>query len=144
MFKTLVVAIDGSDPAQHALTTACDLAQQFGADLHIVHSPQVETTMVVHGYMVAELPITPDRIAEAGRDIMEAATRRAEAAGITPAGTHLGRGDPTEDILEIAKLHDADLIVMGRRGLGSVASLFLGSVSLKVAQAAQCSILTVH
>lgn len=144
MFNSIIVAIDGSEPAQHALATACEMAKRFEAQLHIVHSPQIETTMVAHGYMVIEVPPTPDRIAEAGKGVMDAACNAAAEAGITPADTHLGRGDPTDDILEIAKLHDADLIVMGRRGLGSVASIFLGSVSGKVSHAATCSILTVH
>ena len=144
MFKTIVVAVDGSDPSKHALGVACGLATQFGAELHLVHSPQIETMLVAHGYMVSDIPVSPERVADAGKDVMEEAVKTAKDAGVTPASETIGRGDPTDDILEIAKLQDADLIVMGRRGLGSVASVFLGSVSLKVSHNATCSILTVH
>lgn len=144
MFKTIVVAVDGSEPSKNALNAACTLTKTFGAELHLVHSPQIETTMVVHGYMVIDAPITPERIAEAGNDVIDAAKAQAKEADVTLASETKGRGDPTEDILEIAKLNDADLIVMGRRGLGSVASVFLGSVSQKVSHGATCSVLTVQ
>ena len=45
-------------------------------------------------------------------------------------------GDPTARILETARSHDADLIVIGRRGLGPIGRLLLGSVSAKVLQLA--------
>lgn len=144
MFKSIVVALDGSEPSRQALEVACGLAKTFNADLHLVHSPQVETTMIAMGYSVVDLPVTPERIADAGKDVVEAASNRAAELGVAPDSQTIGMGDPTDDILEIAGLNDADLIVMGRRGLGSMASLFLGSVSQKVGHGAACSVLTVH
>ena len=144
MFKTIIAAIDGSDPSKHALTTACELAKTFDADLHLVHTPQIDTTMVAVGYSVVELPLTTQMIEEAGKAVMEAAVAQAKDVGVTVTSTHTLSGDPTDQILNTAKLNDADLIVMGRRGLGSVASVFLGSVSQKVSHGAECSVLTVH
>ncbi|MBF9043795.1 universal stress protein [Rhodobacterales bacterium HKCCE4037] len=144
MFKTIVAPFDGSDPAKHALEKACEFAKTFGAELHLVHTPQIDTTMVAVGYSVVELPLTQEIIDDAGKKIMDAAVKQVEEAGLTPASTTTMAGDPAETILHVAKLNDADLIVMGRRGLGSVASLFLGSVSQKVGHGATCSVLTVH
>jgi nucleotide-binding universal stress UspA family protein len=144
MFKTIIAPIDGSDPSKHALIKACELAKTFGAELHLVHTPQIETTVVAVGYSVVELPLTQEKIEAAGAQVMEEAVTSAKEAGITPASTTNMAGDPTETILKIATLNDADLIVMGRRGLGSVASVFLGSVSQKVSHGAQCSVLTVQ
>lgn len=144
MFTNILVAIDGSAPSQKALEAACGIAKTYAAELHLVHSPQIETTLVTVGYEVVNVPVTPERIAEAGREVMDAAIARATELGCAPSGTTIGTGDATDDILEAAKLHDVDLIVMGRRGLGSLASLFLGSVSQKVSHGATCSMLTVH
>ncbi len=144
MFKTIIAAIDGSDPSAKALEMACDLAKMSGAELHLVHSPQLETTTIAVGYAAVEIPITPEHIREAGQKVMDKAIERATERGVTPSGSTIGTGDATDDILNTAKLHDADLIVMGRRGLGSLASLFLGSVSQKVSHGATCSLLTVH
>lgn len=143
MFTSIIVAIDGSDASNKALDTACGLSKAFNAELYLVHSPQVETTSIAVGYSVVEIPITPEHIAEAGAAVMEAALARAEASGATISGHTIGAGDPADDILNTAKLNDADLIVMGRRGLGQVASLFLGSVSQSVSRSAGCSCLTV-
>jgi nucleotide-binding universal stress UspA family protein len=52
-------------------------------------------------------------------------------------------GDPAHAIVEEAKGHKADLIVMGRRGLGSLTGLLVGSTTTKVAQLAPCAVLTV-
>ncbi|QXT41204.1 universal stress protein [Gymnodinialimonas ceratoperidinii] len=144
MFTSIVVAIDGSDAANNALETACGLAKTFGAELHLIHSPQVETTSVAVGYTVVDLPITPEQIKAAGQAVIDAATTKISEAGLTVSSTTIGDDDPADDVLNTAKLNDADLIVMGRRGLGSVASLFLGSVSQKVSRGAECSCLTVH
>ena len=52
-------------------------------------------------------------------------------------------GDPAGVLVDYAKAHAIDLIVMGRRGLGDLGGLLLGSVSHKVAQLASCACLTV-
>ncbi|UWQ94516.1 universal stress protein [Rhodobacteraceae bacterium M385] len=144
MFTSIVVALDGSEASNKALETACGLAKTFGAAVHLVHSPQLETTAVAVGFSVVDVPVTPEQIMLAGQEVMEASTARATELGTAPASTTIGDTDPADAILDAAKLNDADLIVMGRRGLGSVASLFLGSVSQKVSRGADCSCLTVH
>ena len=58
--------------------------------------------------------------------------------------TVVHEGDPASAILAVAKEADADLIVMGRRGLGDLAGLLLGSVSQKVTHLAECACLTVR
>lgn len=143
MFTCIIVAIDGSEASKKALETACSLSKCFGAALHLVHSPQVETTAVVAGYSLVDLPVSPALISEAGAEVMEAARARAIELGAVTVDTTIGREDPARDVLSAAKLNDADLIVMGRRGLGSVASLFLGSISQAVSRDAECSVLTV-
>ncbi len=143
MFTSIIVAIDGSDASQKALDTACGLAKAFDAELHLVHSPQIETTTIAVGYTVVEVPVSPATIAEAGAAVMDAAVERATQLGAPPNGHTIGTDDPADDILNTANLHDADLIVMGRRGLGQVASLLLGSVSQKVTRGAKCSCLTI-
>ena len=143
MFTSIIVPIDGSKPAQNALQTACALAQAFEADLHLVHAPQIETMAFVAGSAMIDTTATTQAITEAGQSVLDAATALATSQGTPPASSTLHIGDAVEVILEIAGLNDGDLIVMGRRGLGSVASLFLGSVSQKVSQNAKCSVLTV-
>jgi nucleotide-binding universal stress UspA family protein len=82
------------------------------------------------------------RAAVGERLLYDAATRAKEQA-VANVRTVLREGNPATAILEVAKAEQADLIVMGRRGLGDLAGLLLGSVSHKVTHLADCACLTV-
>ena len=63
--------------------------------------------------------------------------------GIKDISLAIEDGDPGDRIVECATRENADLIVLGRRGLGQLKELFIGSVSHKVSQLAPCACLTV-
>ena len=146
MFKSIVVAIDGSDCAKNALDVACDIAQTNGAKLVVVHAPQAETSAFIVGGPMGyhEVLTAPSHIEleETGNKIVAEAAAIAKEKGCDVT-TDMHIGDPVRQVLKTAKDNNADLIVMGRRGLGSVASLFLGSTSQKVQHHANCACLTV-
>jgi nucleotide-binding universal stress UspA family protein len=75
---------------------------------------------------------------------MESASRRAQQGGVGAIQTLVDEGDPAETILRVAGERDADMIVMGTRGLGAAMGLVMGSVSHKVAQLAPCTCVTVR
>jgi nucleotide-binding universal stress UspA family protein len=54
------------------------------------------------------------------------------------------RGKPAEEIMKVASIQHADLIVMGAQGLGAVARFLIGSVSTRVVQHADCAVLVVR
>ncbi|MEL6840740.1 MAG: universal stress protein [Pseudomonadota bacterium] len=146
MFKTIVVAVDGSDCSKKAVDAACDIATAGDGKLIIVHAPQAETTAFVVGGPVGyhELLTAPSHaeLEETGNKIIAEAAAIAKEKGCSPE-TDMHIGDPVRHVLGIAKTKDADLIVMGRRGLGAVASLFLGSTSQRIQHHATCACLTV-
>ena len=78
-----------------------------------------------------------------GQHLTDDAVSRAREQGVVRARSLLCDSDPAGAILAAAKNEAVDLIVMGRRGLGDLAGLLLGSVSHKVAQLADCACLTV-
>lgn len=145
MFSTILISYDGSDHAQNALKTAAAVAKAFDAAVHLTHTPQIDTPPIVVGSFVGVLDVPPnaEQIAEAGALIADKASKEAEAAGLIITEFHIHRGDPAQNALETAEKIGADLIVMGRRGLGSIRSLALGSVSQSVAHKATCACLTV-
>lgn len=145
MFKTILLAYDGSDHAQNALKTAAEVAKAFGAVLHVAHTPEVDTPPVVVEAFVDPVsrPPTDEEIAEAGQKIVAEAQHKAELIGVRIAQAHVGWGDPADFVLKTAKQIDADLIVMGRRGLGSLRALAFGSVSQSIAHHAKVPCLTV-
>jgi len=143
MFKKITVAIDGSDASANALRIACDLVGKYGSKIHLVHTPQTETTAYAVG--AGAMVVTPSQkdLDAAGAKIIDEALAIAKECGQEIAKTHLAHGNAADQILHCAEEWGADLIVMGRRGLGSFGSLVLGSTSLRVSHFAQCACLTV-
>jgi nucleotide-binding universal stress UspA family protein len=77
-----------------------------------------------------------------GESLMSDARASAKKKSVQTVRTITRAGDPAKEILSVAGEEQAD-IIMGRRGLGDLAGLVLGSVSRKVAQRAKCACLTV-
>lgn len=108
----------------------------------LVHLPLPDATTVD---VISVVP--PVRFgALAGRGLREPAERAVADAQRIVAGprtvtTRLMDGDPRAAIVGFAEDHGTDLIVLGARGLGAVASFVLGSVSLGVARHAPCPVL---
>jgi nucleotide-binding universal stress UspA family protein len=141
MFKNILIPVDGSDHAIHALDVACDLAQKYGATLCLVHaSPPLFTDV-----MMSEADIEAILMlrTQAGEAVLQRAKEHAEVC-VSDITTELREAPDAEAILEVAATHNCDLIVMGTRGLGRLAGLLLGSVSQKVVQHARCPVLLVR
>jgi nucleotide-binding universal stress UspA family protein len=122
--KNIMIATDGSEPAAEALEVAIDLARETGATLHVLSvrppravgrggaGPALVEVEELHG---------PDHIAEA-------AAEHAREAGIV-AVPHSAHGDVVTSIAEAATAFNAELLVVGSRGMGSLSGAVLGSVS---------------
>ena len=139
MFECIVYATDGSDYARKALVYARDLAKLHNAKLFVVHVySRVSDFLDYKEYDT----ILGHRIA-AGDKIIEEAGKEFEVAGLK-FQTELLEGPVAEAIMNVAETRDADLIVLGARGMSSLEGLLLGSVSQKVIHHATCPVLVVH
>ena len=78
-----------------------------------------------------------------GEQIIKNASESAKKAGVANVSSEIRVGDYANSILEVANKTDADIIVLGRRGLSNLKGFVTGSVSHKVSQRAECSVLTV-
>jgi nucleotide-binding universal stress UspA family protein len=148
MFNHILVAVDGSNDASRAVATGAAIAQLSGAELLLLH------VVATHGG--ARLPShlkAFDAIEHACKTqeniLRDAADEILEEAAATITATEVdieksvAYGNPAETIVEQAIAANADLIVMGSRGLSDLKGLFLGSVSHKVSQLAQCAVMLV-
>jgi nucleotide-binding universal stress UspA family protein len=143
MFKEIVVAFDGSDHAESAILTACDMADRYSAKLHVVHVPEVHDQAIAMGASAVVLPVDEDTLQESGQTIIKRAEQLAKGAGHIFSSTDILSGAPGDAILISAKERGADLIVSGRRGHGQLKGILMGSVSQKIASGADCAVLTV-
>lgn len=147
MFNTIVVGLDGSNASENAFHVACNIAQTYKSKLHLVHTPQPNTVAfamgAVSGYHAVTTMPSAAEVEKACEKIVNAAVSIARQYNLTIDKAHIDQGDPAQQIIACALSHDADLIVTGRRGLGSVKSLVQGSTSLQVNHLAKCACLSV-
>ncbi|MDP5086080.1 MAG: universal stress protein [Yoonia sp.] len=143
MFKNITVGIDGSDHCWRALDLACDLAKHYEGKIHLVHAPEIPPSAMVIGIGAIDMPVDMEQIMATGQAVMVQAAKRARANGSEPASQIVRIGTPASEVIHTAEATSSDLIVTGRRGVGGMASLFLGSTSQKIAHEAQCAVLTV-
>jgi nucleotide-binding universal stress UspA family protein len=142
MFSSIVVGTDGSKTADRALTRALELARLTGARLHVVSAYAPAPARVSGGPPAAEAAewsIQPDFEVEA---VLDRAGGHARSQGVE-IDVHSPKGDPADAILAVAREIDADLIVLGSRGMQG-ARRVLGSVPNKVSHRAPCDLLIVH
>jgi len=147
MFEKIVVGIDGSETSETALRLACDLAEKYNSELHLVHTPQPQTVAfamgAVSGYHAVTTMPSAAEVKAAGEKILNAGAAIVKAHGLTIKQTYMENGDPANEITSCAVDCGADLIVTGRRGLGSIGALVQGSTSQRINHLAKCACLTV-
>ncbi len=143
MFKNIVVAVDGSAQAEKAMNVACDIAKNNNSSLYLVHSPQVDTAGIAVGSGAVEIQPSEEEIQEAGKQVMAKAVKQANQLGCATVNSLISNKEPAKMILEQAEKLHADLIVTGKRGLGRLTKMVLGSVSQEVSNNASCACLSV-
>ena len=134
MFNRILVAIDGSHYSRAALPAAIEIAKKFDAKLFILHVAEHD-----RGRAAAYSLESP---AEQTRLVAEA-VKEAQAAGVKAKGELVDRaaGHVPFAIADAAREDEADLIVMGSRGLSDAAGMFLGSVTHRVIQLADVPVM---
>ena len=149
MFRAIVVGTDGSTGASKAVLAAAELAAtQPDAVLHIVTVQKpLSPSAVAAGEMAAAAPVAAERTweEEIKTELESALSKAADTAKRvcdTRIETHARFGSPAEVLCEIATHLQADLIVVGNRGMQG-GRRFLGSVPNTVSHHAPCSVLIV-
>lgn len=142
MYDTIVVGTDGSATAGSAVEHAAALAVISGAHLHVAMATPAIPLLVAPDMMVATAEWST-ATEQATRAALEAGAEIAEAAG-AEVTTHQLSGDPADALLSLCDELDADLLVVGSRGMHGARRFLLGSVSSRCAHHADRSVLIVH
>ena len=145
MFRSIVVGTDGSNTAGQAVRQAVDLAKSVGASLELVSAYE---------------PVPAQRLSEERRDApedlqwainpreevdatLEAAAEIAREAGVA-VNVYPRLGDPADAILDVAEERNADVVLVGNKGMTGAKRFLLGSVPDKISHHAPCSVLIVR
>ena len=139
MYASVIVAMDGSEQSLLALDHARAIAECFRSKLILVHAfPHTSDLRdsIEYNHLV-ELRI------KRGEEIIEMARKQLVRTSIE-VDVELLEGPAPEAILSVATTRNADLIIMGSRGMGSIKGMVFGSVSTKVSHYAPCPVMVVR
>lgn len=124
--KRILIATDGSPSAQEAVAFGLELAADQDAVATFVFVVPAVDVVPTGGFgLTASMP---HEVTNAEYEPLERAREQAEGAGVA-AHARLLRGEAVDEIVAFADVIDADLIVVGSRGHGSLTSALIGSVS---------------
>ncbi|MGA8038824.1 MAG: universal stress protein [Acidimicrobiia bacterium] len=145
--QSILLAVDGSEHSDRAAHLAAELSRAFGAYVDVIHVVQERVILpagAIHEYgRLENLYLTEKDVLESvGKTVEEGSARIVREGGGKIRHEGVVVGIPAYEIVAAAKKQDVDCIVMGRRGLGDIKGLFLGSVSHKVAHLSDKTLIT--
>ena len=147
MSTKVLAAIDGSDHAVKTLDFAIEFTRRYAGNLHLLYvAPDDSPPEALMEYAHAEhLQETPSAVYSAiGESLLRRAEDRAMEAEVPTVVHRLEFGDAARGIIDYARDHAIDVIVLGTRGHGELEGLLLGSVSMKVQSLAPCTCICVR
>lgn len=144
-YRAVVVGTDGSASSYKAVDRAASLAADTGATLILVCA---YAAMTKRSLAQAQEALGEESYKVAGSNpaesVLDEARERALGAGAPSVETSAVEGDPVDALVAEVERRNADLLVVGNRGLNSLAGRLLGSVPANVSHRAACDVLIVH
>jgi nucleotide-binding universal stress UspA family protein len=141
MFDRIVVGTDGSETATEAVKTAVELAKISKAKLEIVsaYEPVPQSRLREEGEGISgdvSYTVNPREDVQLVLDNAAAEAKKAKVDVVT----HPREGDPADAILDVAEENDADLVLVGNKGMTGARRFLLGSVPNKISHHAPCDV----
>jgi len=174
MFTRIAVATDGSSTALRAVQAAADLAAKYEAEVIILHvllwedpkdilkrlsfvqhvidgepessaaSDDVPVQTIIEELESRQMKIDEKLITILGNKVVEQARLKCREFGVNSVKEEIMEGDYADQIIAAVKRRQADLIVVGARGLGQLEGLLQGSVSQAVSRNAGATCMIVN
>jgi nucleotide-binding universal stress UspA family protein len=133
MFDRIVVGTDGSETATEAVRTAIELAKLGGSKLEIVsaYEPVPQARLKDEGQGISgdvAYAVNPREDVQLVLDNAAAEAKKAKVEVVT----HPREGEPADVILDVAEENNADLVLVGNKGMTGARRFLLGSVPNKI------------
>ncbi len=147
MYDNIVVGTDGSDTAAIAVAHAMALAQAGGGTLHVVHAYEnvslgLAAAAAGSGGPPVDLERLNDGLRSSGQSVVDDVVQEGARGGVAVV-PHLVSGEPADVLLTVAGQVNADLIVVGNRGMSGMKRFMLGSVPNRISHHCTCNLLIV-
>ena len=144
LLKKILVATDFGEASDAALEYGRDLARSYGATLHVLHVAENIFARYADDGAIAYLPEVQSDVENAARKRMDGLVTDEDRTMLHAKPVVLTALGTAEAIVEYAKTHTIDIIVMGTHGRRALAHLLMGSVAERVVRMAPCPVLTVR
>jgi nucleotide-binding universal stress UspA family protein len=133
----ILVPVDGSAYSLKAVENAVNLAKSNPPSTLVLVAAAMEIADLAEGRYIY------DKMKAQAETALAQAKEIAQGKGVTPEVILASGPSPAEEIVAVAKKENADLIVIGSRGLGAKTHSFIGSTASKVVTYSPCSVLVV-
>ncbi|MDK4252216.1 universal stress protein [Corynebacterium propinquum] len=140
-YSSIVVGSDGSQSSMLAVRRAARLAAAFDAQLLIACAYYEPGHVAGPQEPLSDHPVVGAEQAEA---ILEPAVEEARALGAEKVSSAVQTGSPVAALMSIVAQHDADVLVVGNRGINTLTGRLLGSVPADIARQSDCDVIIVH
>ena len=141
--KRVVVAVDGSEASREVIDYAVHYAnREKDAEmlfLHVVGTAMERGRQFVEASGIAEAPLIGEEVKTGVENFVREQIARSGRT-IPTMSVSVVAGVPYDEIVRFAEDHDADIIMIGHRGMSNLARFFIGSVASKVVAHAPCSV----
>lgn len=141
-FKKILYPTDFSESSKESLTYAFELAEQYSAELHLLHVlPNSIDALVTYGFGAIPIPSDWDEnVREEAKKQLSEILNDESRINITRA---TAEGEPFLGIIRYARENEIDLIVMATHGRSGFEHILMGSEAEKVVRKSPCPVLTV-
>ncbi|MEN8244248.1 MAG: universal stress protein [Thermodesulfobacteriota bacterium] len=145
MFHNILVPLDGSENAYKTLEYAANLSKKYDSQINVL------SVFRHHSYIEKSISMVRPREPENLDDVLSAYAKEVVAQGKTilqeqgvkKVRGFIKMGTASKKILEFAKKHQIDLIIIGSQGNGDLKGYLLGGVSHKVTGLAKCPVMVI-
>lgn len=172
MIKKILVPVDGSPHSVKAVELASDLASKYDAEIILLHvllrghmpeglkkaleievgkrSSGADNLVNMPQEIMARVgnkkdtQLTIEELDYIGKYVLSSVAGICRDKGVTKIEKQVEEGNPAKVIMRAAEAGNADMIVMGNRGLSDLQGILVGSVSHKVSHLAKCTCVTVR
>jgi universal stress protein A len=142
--KNILVATDFSEPSDAALSYGRALARHFDAGFHLLHVVENVAAQAYGDGYIAAPPSMQAELEDSARKLLEALLIDNDDQPLRSTPVIMRSGTPAAAIVDYAREHGIDIIVMGTHGRQALAHLLMGSVAERVVRTAPCPVLTVR
>lgn len=141
LYRNIVIATDGSENTQRAISYGIELAKLSGATVHALHVVDISST-VSNNWTVGKKTIS-EMMKSEGENILSEVKKIGKDSGVEVKEVLL-EGHPVKEIIYFAKNNNIDLIVMGTLGKSGLDRLLIGSVAEKVVRGSKVPVMVVR